>query len=306
MKRQIDIILISKRRNFLHNFKLSYPLLAIFLIGIVLITITTFGLSYYNIKQIYTKRELMSFEKENRELLKQLDSLNSQLKDCQDVFDLIISKDNRERTYLQLAYIHPDIWSMGIGGRGPDVPQDISKNVANFLDEIYNSVDILKGKYKIRSGSISELLSQIEKNNELWSHIPSINPLPGRRLGSGFGYRIDPFDKRTIRFHEGVDIGAPRGTPIYASADGIVSFAGWKRGYGWTLDIEHGFGFRSRYAHCNSLLVKPGDPVKRGQAIAHVGSTGRSTGPHLHYEVHVSGVKVNPANYIDRALVVVD
>ncbi|GAI17727.1 unnamed protein product [marine sediment metagenome] len=106
--------------------------------------------------------------------------------------------------------------------------------------------------------------------------------------------------------HWGIDIGAPRGTNILASADGVVSYIGWNVGYGHTLDIDHGFGFRTRYAHCQRILVEKGDFVKRGQVIAAVGSTGRSIAPHLHYEVHISGVKVNPKPYIDLSSVVID
>jgi murein DD-endopeptidase MepM/ murein hydrolase activator NlpD len=89
-------------------------------------------------------------------------------------------------------------------------------------------------------------------------------------------------------------------------ADGVVSYIGWNGGYGHTLDIDHGFGFRTRYAHCQRILVEKGDFVKRGQIIAKVGNTGRSIAPHLHYEVHVSGVKVNPKPYIDLSSVVID
>ena len=130
--------------------------------------------------------------------------------------------------------------------------------------------------------------------------------MPGRSICSGFGKRVDPIDKKTVKMHWGIDIGAPRGTLIYASADGVVSWTGWNGGYGWTVDIDHGFGFKTRYAHCQTMLVKEGNVVRRGQAIATVGSTGRSISPHLHYEVEVSGMKVNPKHYINHSSVVFD
>jgi len=307
MRQGIDIFIISERRNFLHNFKLSYPAVFIFLISILMVISTTFLLSYYNIQRTYIASESSNLKQENVSLLNHLDSLNFLVQYYHTRFDNNITKDNMERTYLQINYVHPDVWSMGIGGHKPNFPQDgISNNVAKVLDEIYESIDILKGKYQLRKTSINEILLRAEKNQYLWSHIPSTNPVPGGRLGSGFGYRVDPIDKKTIKMHEGIDIGAPRGTPIYASADGVVSYIGWNRGYGLMVDIDHSYGFRSRYAHCSTLLVKPGDPVKRGQVIALVGATGRTTAPHLHYEVHVLGVKVNPIKYIDLSSVVVD
>lgn len=106
--------------------------------------------------------------------------------------------------------------------------------------------------------------------------------------------------------HWGVDIGAPRGTNIHVTADGVVSSASWHSGYGLTVEVNHGFGYKTRYGHCQRILVKKGDVVKRGQVIAAVGNTGRSIAPHLHYEVHVSGVKVNPRSYIDVSNVVFD
>lgn len=277
------------------------------LIACLIITLSALILFFHNVHGAFIELNISEIERENQLFVKKLDSLRYFLGHAQSDFEVYISQDNRERTFWRMAYIHPDIWSMGIGGKGYDAPNEHLPRYTNqMLDEIYESIDVLKGKCLLRKASLDEIENQIERNIYLWTRIPSINPVPGRRIGSGFGYRVDPINKKSIRMHWGVDIGAPRGTPIHVSADGIVSYIGWNRGYGLTVDVDHGFGFKTRYAHCQKVLVKLGTLVKRGQIIATVGNTGRSTCPHLHYEVRVSGVKVNPANYINFSNVVLD
>jgi murein DD-endopeptidase MepM/ murein hydrolase activator NlpD len=117
------------------------------------------------------------------------------------------------------------------------------------------------------------------------------------RQTSGFGTRVDPFHGR-LAFHSGMDMAAPHGAEIHAATDGQVTFTGWKGAYGYTVDLEHGFGFSSRYGHLSKILVKPGQRVKKGQVIAIQGSTGRSTGKHLHYEVRYNDKPVNPKNFL--------
>jgi len=129
-------------------------------------------------------------------------------------------------------------------------------------------------------------------------------PAEGGFVSSGFGTRADPFTG-AIAFHEGVDIASRLGSPIHAMADGVVSYAGEKPQYGRTIEITHGRGLTTRYAHTLSLLVKVGDKVNRGDPIALVGSSGRSTGPHVHFEVLKDGHAVNPARYLRPSAFVV-
>ncbi len=148
-------------------------------------------------------------------------------------------------------------------------------------------------------GSFEEIFDVFESESRRLSHIPSINPIDSQDawISSGYGYREDPITGKR-RFHEGSDIVAPRNTPIMAPAAGTVTFAGWREGLGRAVEIEHGYGYETVYGHNNKLFVKKGDKVKRGDLIAHVGSSGRSTGPHLHYEVRLNGKLVNPYKYV--------
>ncbi len=164
------------------------------------------------------------------------------------------------------------------------------RRVPSNIGGASSKVDILDVEY------VSFLHNEAAKFEKYLSRIPLGPPVWGR-ITSRFGYRRDPFDGR-YEFHDGVDIRAPWGTPVRATAEGKVIYAGWKAGYGKTVIIRHAFGFRTLYAHMSKIKVKPGRWVKSGQIIGYVGSTGRSTGPHVHYEVWRYSRKQNPLKYM--------
>jgi len=144
---------------------------------------------------------------------------------------------------------------------------------------------------------LQEIINSLENYPEIWDHTPSIRPTTGISVGPGFEEIRDPFTGK-LRMHEGLDISAPTGTPIVATADGEVTFVGQLERYGWVVELDHGHGYETAYGHCSVVRVKEGEKVKRGQVIALVGNSGRSIGPHLHYEVRVNGEKVDPMKYI--------
>ncbi len=306
MRNQLEIIFISKKRNFLKNIRFPLPVILTSVGLLIFLTISGIVLSIHSTQQTFVRIHRTKVERENRRLVAKLDSLSILLKRARNMFEEHVSQDDRERTYWQMAHIHPDIWSMGIGGKQVErSPHIMNKNLERTMNEIHESIDVLKGQYFLRQTSLREIESQIEESEYLWSHIPSIHPVPGRRICSGYGYRVDPIDRK-VRMHWGLDIGAPRGTKIIVTADGVVDFTGWVKGYGWTVVVDHGFGFKTAYAHCHKILVKRHELVKRGQVIARVGSTGRSISPHLHYEVRVSGMKINPYKYINTSSIIFD
>ena len=186
----------------------------------------------------------------------------------------------------------------GVGGSDPEdldpsrmMEQDYQELVRDMHVEI-NEIDLASHNQK---NSFSSIFSQLEGKRNLLAATPSIRPLKGW-ISSRFGYRESPFTGRR-EFHRGLDIATHAGSPIIAPADGIVTYAGSKGLMGKMVAIEHGFGMVTRYGHTQDILKKKGDRVKRGETIALVGNTGRSTGPHLHYEIRLNGVAVNPMNY---------
>ena len=161
---------------------------------------------------------------------------------------------------------------------------------------MHGSLDDLDNEITIDEQNKAELYKFFENQKMLLASTPSIWPAKGW-LSSRFGYRISPFTGKK-EFHKGLDIATRSGNPVIAPADGVVSRIGCDHGYGNLLSLKHGYGLMTRYAHLQKILVKKGQYVKRGETIALVGNSGRSTGPHLHYEVHLNKVAVNPLRYI--------
>jgi murein DD-endopeptidase MepM/ murein hydrolase activator NlpD len=160
-------------------------------------------------------------------------------------------------------------------------------------------MDALSRQLYIQSKSFDEVVDFYKNHEDMLRHLPAIQPVANKdlkRMASGYGYRIHPIYQTRI-FHEGMDFSCDIGTPVYATADGVVKKARRESGYGYIIVIDHGYGYETRYAHLKSFNVKQGQRVQRGQTIALSGNSGRSTGPHLHYEVLQRGRHVNPANY---------
>jgi len=164
------------------------------------------------------------------------------------------------------------------------------------VDELEGRLEKLVGEATRNERSLSELARYFEDQKNLLASTPSIWPARGW-MTSEFGSRSDPYTGEST-MHRGLDIANAVGTPIIAPADGLVVFASMEGGYGKALVIDHGYGVKTRYAHLSDFHVKVGDRVRRGQKVAALGNTGRSTGPHLHYEVRVNGIPENPLKYV--------
>lgn len=170
-----------------------------------------------------------------------------------------------------------------------------TKSTANYATLVIRIDEAVKDSL-LKEQSVIELWDLLSDRQSLLSSTPSIKPTRGP-IGSRFGYRTDPFNG-TKKMHAGLDMTGPVGTPVRAPADGIVSFAGWDEQYGKLVSIDHGYGVLTRYGHNSQIFVQVGQKVSKYDVISALGSTGRSTGPHLHYEVRVNGVPVDPMNYI--------
>ncbi len=170
-----------------------------------------------------------------------------------------------------------------------------------LLERSLRRVDDLKKRLAVHSASLDEVAELAQKKGQILEALPAIRPVkdqPGIKLSSGFGYRVDPMFK-VSKMHQGIDFSARQGTPIYATADGVVVsnelYGG--RGFGKHLTISHGYGYHTLYAHMSKVVRRQGQRIKRGDLIGYVGNTGKSTGPHLHYEVIYKGQRVNPINF---------
>ena len=230
----------------------------------------------------------------------QFDILNKKLGQLEKVIANIENRDNNlYRVYFEASPIPEEQRRAGFGGinRYKDLEgYDNSDLIINTTKRL----DILTKQTVVQSRSLEEIESLSKNKASLIEAIPTIQPIKNKdltRVASGYGYRIDPFTK-IRRFHYGMDFTAKRGTPIYATGNGIVKRADNRSsGYGKHIRIDHGFGYVSLYAHLSKYKVRRGQKVKRGDIIGYVGNSGRSVGPHLHYEIFKDNKKINPLNF---------
>lgn len=244
------------------------------------------------------KSKLQARELETMKLNYKLLTNKVQLMD--EALTAIEDRDNNlYRVYFNSSPINEEERRAGLGGvnRYKDLEgfnnSDLIINSSKKVDEIMKAL-------AIQSNSLDDITKLAKQKEKLLIAIPAIQPVKNedlRQMASGFGYRSDPFTK-IRKFHKGMDFSAKTGTPIYATGDGIVRKADASlSGYGNHIEINHGYGYLTLYAHLSKYKVRAGQRVKRGDIIGYVGSTGRSEAPHLHYEVHKNGEVVNPLNF---------
>ena len=226
--------------------------------------------------------------------------LNKKLDLMDDVLEAIENRDNNiYRIYFNTTPISEEERKAGFGGvnRYKDLQ---GFNNSDLIQNTTRRVDVLTKELVIQSKSLDEIVALAKQKEKLLAAIPAIQPVKNedlKQMASGFGYRSDPFTK-IRKFHYGMDFTARTGTPIYATGDGLVNKADASlSGYGNHIQIQHGYGYKTLYAHLSKFKCRPGQRVKRGDIIGYVGSTGRSQAPHLHYEVFKNGERVNPLNF---------
>ena len=282
------------------------------LFGIVLMGISAavgyIVYDYYNLKGVASQHQ-------NRELhiSSQLEEIHHQRKQIQEFASEINSLKSKllalnsfEKKIRIIANIEKPNESEGIFGVGGSIPEDLNAQIPlkekhfSLMRNMHEQIDEIGRASAGQQEELASLLKSLEDQQNLLASTPAIRPLSGNAkfwITSRFGYRKSPFTGRR-ELHKGLDIASRKGTHIVATADGVVTFAGKKGLLGMTIVIDHGHGMKTRYGHNHKLLKKRGDKVKRWEPIALMGSTGRSTGPHTHYEVHLNGIPVNPAKYI--------
>jgi len=239
-------------------------------------------------------------KRENARLASEIEIMNNRLDQVLEVLDDMQRRDeNVYRVIFQADSIPNSIRKAGFGGVNRYERMENLEN-ADLVISTAKKLDIVVKQAYVQSKSFDEIIELAKNKEKLLASTPAIMPISNKdlkRTASGWGYRIHPIYK-TRRFHTGMDFTAPTGTDVYATGDGVVSKVTREQtGYGNRVEIDHGFGYVTLYGHLDAFNVKQGQQVKRGDIIGFVGSTGTSTAPHLHYEVHVKGEKVNPSHY---------
>jgi len=271
-------------------------LFAYFSLAVLTFSSFIFG-AYFFINSIANpSNSLISLRSENEVLKKKLTEVVDKYKDLNNQIESISKNDKDLRIAADLAPVSDEEKQLGVGGGYFDNSLDfLSDKYAFKLKDALAFVDEVSRKVKFEKENYGEIMKQLSLNKKLYAAIPAIKPCIGT-VEHDFGMRFHPI-LGIRRMHEGIDILADRGTPVHAPGDGKVVFVGYKGGFGLTIEIDHGFGYRTVYAHLSKTLVRRGKLVHRGDVIAKSGSSGLATGPHLHYEIHHNGIIENPIGF---------
>ena len=282
------------------------------LLGIVLMGV--FGAVSYIVYDYYNLMGAAT-QLQNRELhiSSQLEEIHHQRKQIQEFAGEIntlkaklLALNSFEKKIRIIANIEKPDESGAIFGVGGSIPEDLDAKIPlkekhyGLMRNMHEQIEEIGRATVSQQEELESLLKSLEDQQNLLASTPAIHPVSRNAkswVTSRFGYRKSPFTGRR-EFHKGLDFASRKGTPIVATADGVVTFAGKKGLLGKTIVIDHGHGMKTRYGHNHKLLKKRGDKVKRWEPIALMGSSGRSTGPHIHYEVHLNGIPINPEKYI--------
>ncbi|MBU1027292.1 MAG: M23 family metallopeptidase [Candidatus Margulisbacteria bacterium] len=261
------------------------PVFAIYSVLFLVVFSTLFVASSF-VYSSYLTRRLVNYHQalnKNRQQREAINSFTQKTKQVELAIQELVDQDNKLRKLLGLSS-----WKS---------KAKLASNLVKYDDkaeQVSNELAQADMELADRSKSLSELRSWVNKIRERYANTPSRWPLHGR-IVSRFGYRIYPWRG----FHTGIDISGNYGSPIRSTADGVVSFVGWRTGYGKTVIVEHGYGKSTLYAHCSRYAVSHGQKVSKGQVVSYVGNTGYTTGPHLHYEVRTANRPVNPSTYLN-------
>jgi murein DD-endopeptidase MepM/ murein hydrolase activator NlpD len=298
-KEYFDILIFGHETSKARHLKIHKKTFKIgfYLFTLIFLSTTVFFCDYIQIKRKVF--ELNRLRQEAQAQKSQIRFFSDQIEDLETQLSRLKDFDRKVRIIANLEKGQDTPPIIGIGGPSPsDIREKLKReNDENgLIQQMKSDVERLKSEAISREESFSELEKLLQSKKEMLAHTPSIWPVMGW-VTSGFGFRTNPFTGLT-QMHEGIDISNQVGTPIIAPADGIISDIGNDLGLGKILVISHGFGMITRYAHLNKVLVRVGQKVKRGEKIAEVGTSGRTTGPHLHYEVRLGGIPVNPMRYI--------
>jgi murein DD-endopeptidase MepM/ murein hydrolase activator NlpD len=296
------LLLFGDDPDGIRQFTLSVRFLRMVGGGLAAFTLVVLTLSALLVVNGASRIRTRQLARENALLTRELQRFQDRVDGLEQTVAGLGEQDRRIRLLAGMDATDEEVLEVGIGGPGLATPEahslwSVDSVVSKAAFAVEYDLNALERRALLLTESLAEASDSLMAHWDLLEHTPSILPAPGV-LSSRFSTsRFHPIYHQALP-HEGVDISAPRGTPILAAAKGTVTQAEWVAGLGYTVEIDHGYGYVTRYGHASRLLVTRGQEVTRGEVIAQVGSTGISTSPHLHYEVRVGGVAVNPMNYV--------
>ena len=291
-RKRISVVLAPSGTGASRAFRIS--LFRCYAVGAVLfivaLGVSVISLQYVSRRELVNRLDELTRRGEARE--RQFDEIAAQRERFQVKLSALAEFDDSLRVVHDLGAIPDDVRKAGVGGP----LTNISNLIKAGRDKNVDDLELALRRAQLQRDSFEDIVSAQARTRHIFDHTPAVKPCAGP-IVSGFRWRRNPIFGG-VQFHKGIDIATRSGTPIIAPADGVVTFAGVKGGYGYCVFIRHGYGFETRYGHCSQLRVREGRRVKRGDIIAFVGATGWAIGPHLHYEVLVGGTHVDPAQYV--------
>jgi len=277
------------------------------LVTVTFLSLSLLGTGAYHYSKLYRsvsenaaiRAELQEQKAGIEEQRKQIQAFAQNINELKTNLIALNDFENKIRIMANLEHKKDQASLFAVGGSMPDdldaeIP--LNQDHDRLMREMHEQIAQVNKGAAVQQKNFETLLSSLKDKRNLLASTPSLRPTPGW-ISSNFGYRVSPFTGRK-EFHKGLDIANHHGTPIIAPADGVVTYSAQRLLMGNMITIDHGYGMLTRYGHISKLLKKKGERVKRGETIALMGNTGRSTGPHLHYEVRLNGVPVNPEKYI--------
>jgi len=299
-KKSWHVLITSNSSNGVRDLHFSKTLILFVLVFISLFVITTGVITYFFVTGEIDRHELRELQAHNVRLKTEMTRINALLDTMQFELENVQQRDKEVRDLEGLRSIDDDIRQMGVGGiqyLDSTFFYD-DKELFDIHNDVLNKIDAFSRQLEFEETSFYEISKYLTVKNTIYNHTPSIKPTYGR-ISEGYGYRVHPIYK-TKHFHHGVDIANKLGTVIYATADGRVIDKGFHEDYGYYLLIDHGYGYKTFYGHFRKRFVDIGQEVTKYQIIGEMGSTGTSTGSHLHYEVRFYGKSTNPINYFNK------
>jgi murein DD-endopeptidase MepM/ murein hydrolase activator NlpD len=300
-KKVWNVVLVPEGEGVVHSLRIPARLLygaaAVLALGLLLV-LGSVTLHFWSLRGLHSAQAL---RQENASLRSHLSTVNSALDRMEGMVREGEQMERQARMLAGLDAVDDQTRQLGVGGPLLGAPQQVvpgDPRVSRTVEDQKQKLDQLTRQATFQRQSLLETLDRLKDLGDKLGHTPSICPLRDQYvISAGFGWRADPFTNQRA-FHTGLDLRAETGTPVHATAAGEVVFVGYDGEFGQCVRIRHGYGYETSYCHLSAAMVAQGQAVVRGMVIGKVGSSGRSTGPHLHYEVWINGVARDPSDHI--------